>query len=236
MVLCASRRSEASAPPARARGVARGEWRRDGSTARRPRIRPAPRGRARSLGYFTLLALLVFGATSRAEIEFVGILATATRAQFALTDTTTARTSWVTRGDTFAGYVITDYDRANDTLTLTRDGVATRVKLKDDAKIKNARLELTGTVTFAANDKLQVTRATLLFDQENVFPLKDGITYRITPTRRPDGTIAFKMAIDRAVSPNTMQTIAAPAIVTLPGQEFSLKIDDLGFAFTPRTP
>jgi hypothetical protein len=62
-----------------------------------------------------------------------------------------------------------------------------------DAKVQFARFELTGTITFGATDKIAIERATLLFDQENVFPLKDGITYRIKPSVFPMAPSATRL-------------------------------------------
>jgi hypothetical protein len=173
-------------------------------------------------------------AVARAEIEFVGILVTPKMTLFALTDTTTGGTQWLPRGERIAGHVIGEFDAKTDTLLVTRDKTELRLRLKDDAKVKSARLELTGTVTLGETEKFEITRATLLLDEENVFPLKDGITYRITPSRRDDGTLQYRLAIKRAVSETSSQQISAPAVIALPGQPFSVQMDGFVFAFTPR--
>ena len=179
---------------------------------------------------FAVLAL----PAVQAEIEFVGILATSQSSHFALGDTTTGKTEWVLPGAVFAGYTVISYERKNDTILLRRDGAELRVRLKDDAKVKPSRMELTGSISFGGDEKIEVERATLLFDQENVFPLPGGVTYRITPTRRPDGTIQYNAGIERVLAVNKTEKISSPAIVTLPGQQFSMRIDDLGFSFKPR--
>ena len=181
------------------------------------------------------LALVMFaGAVVRAEIEFVGILATTQSKHYALGDTTTGKTEWVMPGGTFAGYTVVAYDPKLETIVLRRDGADLRVRLKDDAKVKAARLELTGSISFGAAEKVEIERATLLFDQENVFPLQDGVTYRITPQRMPNGTIQYRAEIERVLAPNKTERISSPAVTTLPGQQFSMRIDDLGFSFKPR--
>jgi hypothetical protein len=186
---------------------------------------------------FTCIAvLLALLPALRAEVEFVGILATPQKTLFALTDTVTTKSDWVAMGGVFSGYTIGGFDAKNDLLTLAKNGVETRVRLKDDAKVKAARLELTGSITFGATEKLEIARATLQFDQENVFPLKDGITYRITPQRRSDGTIAYRIGIERALAANKTERLSAPSVIAMPGQPFRLQLDDLGFAFTPRYP
>jgi hypothetical protein len=180
------------------------------------------------------LLTIIGSGFARADIEFIGILATSQSMRFALGDTSTGRTDWVSRGESFAGYTVTSYDSKADTLTLHREGAPLVVRLKDDAKVKASRLELTGSITFGAAEVMEIERATLLFDQENVFPLKDGITYRITPQRMPDGTIVYRTSIERVLGPNKSERLSAPGVVTLPGQQFSVRIDDLGFSFKPR--
>lgn len=186
----------------------------------------------RSLTLILLLGLLP--ASVSAEIEFVGILAAGNKTLFAVTDTQSDRTAWVALGDTFSEHKIIGYDRAADTLTLNKAGTELRIHLRDDAKIKAARLELTGSMTLGAEEPLQIARATLLFDQENVFPLQDGVVYRITPKRLDDGTLEFSILVERTLAPNKIERVAAPKIRTLAGQPFKLQVGDAGFAFTPR--
>ena len=183
----------------------------------------------------TILGMVLLTATiARAEIEFIGVLATPKKTQFALTDTATERTVWISVGDTFADYKLTGYDRTTDTITLTKPDAKLHLRLKDDAKIKAARLELTGTITFGADDKVEIERATLRFDEENVFPLKDGVVYRITPKQRDDGNIQYHIAIERTLAGNKTERVSAPSIITIPGHPFRLQIGDAGFAFAPR--
>jgi hypothetical protein len=176
----------------------------------------------------------LFTVSARADIEFIGILATSESTRFALADTATGRTDWVGRGDRFGGYTVTSFDAKNDTLLLQRDATVLKIRLKDDAKVKAARVELTGSITFSATESMEIERVTLLFDQENVFPLKDGVTYRITPERRPDGSILYRTSIERVLGPNKFERISSPGVVALPGQQFSMRIDDLSFSFKPR--
>ncbi len=183
-----------------------------------------------------LLALLVLSGAplAWAEIEFVGVLVTSQRTLFALADTATGKTDWVARGEQFAGHTVQDYSAKDDTIVLTRNATELRVHLKDDAKVKAARFELTGSISFGAGETVAVERATLQFDKENVFPLKDGIIYRITPSRRDDGTVLYAISIERALTENKTERVSAPSVVTLPGSPFKIQIGDLGFAFTPR--
>ncbi|MBI4626544.1 MAG: hypothetical protein HY736_25410 [Verrucomicrobia bacterium] len=185
---------------------------------------------------FTVFALLLLATAVRAQVEFSGILAMPGKTLFALTNTATSKTEWVALHDRFAGFVVTSYDRPTDTLTLLRNGTATRVRLKDDAKVQSLRFELTGTITFGTGEIIEIERATLLFDQENVFPLKDGIIYRITPTRRPDGTLMYRIVIEQQIAENRIDRLSAPTVITLPNQTFSIRIGEYGFSFTPKFP
>lgn len=185
----------------------------------------------------TLLLWLAFLAAAPvyADIEFVGILAAGNRTQFALTDTQSDRTAWVALGDLFSEHKITAYDRETDTLTLNKAGAETRIHLRDDAKIKAVRLELTGSITLGGlQEPMEIARATMLFDRENVFPIQDGLVYRITPTRLEDGTLEFSILVERTLGPNKLERVAAPRIRTLAGQPFKLVVGDVSFAFTPR--
>jgi hypothetical protein len=191
---------------------------------------PALPRRARLL---LLLSACILPA-ARADVEFVGVLITPQKSLFALSDTTSGRTDWLTVGKSFAGYEVTSFDPASDTLVLRAAGAEKRVRLKDDAKIKSARLEIVGTVTVGMGETTDVVRATLLFDQENTFPLQEGVTCRITPHRQPDGNILYRASFDRVLSDKSTARIAMPAIIALPGHPFSIKVGDLGFAFSPR--
>jgi hypothetical protein len=186
-----------------------------------------------------LLTVALVATTARAAVEFSGILVMPGKTLFALTDTDTSKTAWVALNDSFAGFVVTSYEQPTDTLTLIRNDTATRVRLKDDAKIKSARFELTGTITFGAGEKIEIERATLLFDQENVFPLKDGVTYRITPTRRPDGTLRYGVVIEQRSIENgidRVRRVSAPSVTTRVNQPFSLRVGEFGFTFIPKSP
>jgi hypothetical protein len=183
-----------------------------------------------------LLVALICPISARAAPEFSGILAMPGQTLFALTDSATAQTEWVALRGRFGGYVVTAYDKSNDTLTLTRDGATLRLRLKDDAKVQASRLELTGSISFGVGEKVEIERATLQFDQENMFPLKDGIVYRITPSRRPDGNVLYRIVIEQRGEGNRMDRLSAPSVVTLPGKSFALRIGDYGFTFTPKAP
>ncbi|MSU24008.1 MAG: hypothetical protein EXS32_09335 [Opitutus sp.] len=170
--------------------------------------------------------------TACAEIEFTGLLVMRAKTLFALTETSTGESGWRQQGQAFAGAEITDYDAQDDTLTFTKDGAKIRVRLKD-GKVKAGRLEITGSVTLGVGEKMEVVRATLAFDEETVFPLKDGLVCRITPQLRPDGNYLFRSSFERVGADGKTEKLSAPTVVTLPGVPFRIVVGDLGFGFTP---
>ena len=182
-----------------------------------------------------LLALVFATVMARAEVEFTGILVTPQQTLFTLRENASAGSGWCQLGQTFAGYELTAYDPKGDTLTLTKNGIKTLVHLTD-AKVKSARFEITGTFTLSAGEKLDVVRATLTFGEETVFPLKDGLVFRLKPESRPDGNILYRAVFERPRPDGTIERLAAPGVIALPGQKFSIAVGDLGFSFTPQPP
>jgi hypothetical protein len=180
-----------------------------------------------------VLAVLSAAVTIRAEVEFVGIFATSQQTLFTLRETSSLESGWRQLGQSFAGYLITGYDAADDSLTLTKDGARTRVRLKD-AKVKTARLELAGTFTLGAGEMTEIVRASLVSGEETAFPLKDGLVFRVTPQYRPDGTLLFRAAFERPRADGTVERLAAPSVIVAHGAEFSIEIGEFRFAFKPR--
>ncbi|MBI5693291.1 MAG: hypothetical protein HZC55_24700 [Verrucomicrobia bacterium] len=183
-----------------------------------------------------LVALALLAAAVRAEPEFTGVLATSSGTLFALRDPAIPRTDWVALQGRFADWVVAAYDRPTDTLTLTRAGESRRIRLKDGAPVQPARLELAGEISFGSGEKLRVERATLAYDQENAFPLKEGLVYRITPTRRPDGNLQYRILLEQTGPGNRVERVSAPSVVTRPGDQFSLRVGDHEIHFKPLAP
>jgi hypothetical protein len=180
------------------------------------------------------VALATLGV-ARAAIEFVGILATPQRTLFALTNTDSGKTAWIETGKEFDGFKVIRFDAAVDTLTIVGAvGQETQLRLKDDAKIKSARLDLSGTITFGIGEQLEVVRATLPFGEETVLPLKDGLVCKVTPHRLENGHLEFRAVFERVLAENKSERIAAPRVTVLPGRPFSIKIGDIGFSFSPK--
>ena len=183
-----------------------------------------------------IFAAFAAAACVRADIEFIGLLVDSRSSHFALGETATGKTTWVGTGEVFAGWKVVSYDPKGDTLLLAKAGADLRVRLKDDAKIKAARLELTGEISFGSGAPLTISRATLLLGQENVLPLGKDMIYRITPTRLADGNLGFAIIIESREADGTMKQVAATRVMTLPGRHFSIKVGDYEFSFNPKPP
>lgn len=183
----------------------------------------------RQVVFVLAVAALVVSA-AHAGIQFVGILVTPQQTVFTLLDDSTGRSGWRKLGETFAGYGLTAYDTKDDTITLTKDGATTRVRLKD-AKIQSARVEIAGTFTLGHGENLEVLRATVVLGEETVFPLKDGFVFRLKPERRPDGDILYRSSFERPLPDGTVERFAAPAVIAAPGARFSVTAGEFGFSF-----
>jgi hypothetical protein len=183
------------------------------------------------LHFVFVFALLI--APLRAEIEFAGIFVTSRQSQFALMDKSSGESGWRKLGQSFAGAELTGYDAKEDTLVLSQNGATLRLRLKD-AKVKAARVEIAGVISLGPAEKMEVIRGMLVFDQENVFPLSDGLVCRITPSLRPDGNILYRAFFEQTGPDGKVETLNAPSVIVLPDSPFAIRIGELGFSFTPK--
>jgi len=183
-----------------------------------------------------LAAIILLSTVAHAAIEFTGVLVMPDRSLFALVDDPAKPAAWRALGQEFAGYALASFDAKTDTLVLTKDGATMRLHLEEDAKVKNAGLSLSGTITIGQGEKLEVTRATLVFDQETLLPLNDGLTVRIIPHRLATGRIRCQFSFDRTTHEGELTRvlkISAPAIIAREGDSFQMAVGDLAFAFVP---
>lgn len=177
--------------------------------------------------------LLLLTATLRAELEFSGFFTTPQSARFTLTDPATKTTSgWLKLGQSFAGYTLDAFDAEHEVVTLKRGSESLRLKLRD-AKVLLGRATITGTVSIAADEKIEGVRATLFLGEESSFPLKDGMNLHLKAERRPDGNMLYSARFVMLQPDGSVKTVAAPRLVALPGAPFSIRIGELGFAFKP---
>jgi hypothetical protein len=86
---------------------------------------------------FLLFLLPTIGRAAAPEIEFSALMLVSDKPVACLVDQKTKASSWLSHGEKFAGYVVSNIDAATDTVTLTRGDAVYRVKLKAEAKVKN---------------------------------------------------------------------------------------------------
>ncbi len=78
-----------------------------------------------------MLILWAIAGAARAEVEFAGYISVAGGTKFVLADAAQAKVSdWLAVGGRFDGYVLAAFDAKTETLTLTKDGLTTRLALK----------------------------------------------------------------------------------------------------------
>ena len=197
----------------------------------------------RTRSFVLAASLLLVGLTPsllRAEVEFNGLMALKDGTLFTLVDRTAGtRSGWISLQQEFAGYKLTAYDPKGDVLTLTRDGAKTELRL-NVSKVQPARLELHGAVGTTAGATTEIQRATLVFDEDNSFPLKNGGVLHLTPHQRPDGTLQWQARFERPRADGSLETAGVISVITLPDQAASIRVgesnnpaDNLGFSFTP---
>ncbi len=74
-----------------------------------------------------------FAADDGPQIELRGLLAAGGASRFALAVPGGTQTAWVMVGESFAGWTLSDYRAAEDTLVLTKDGRTVNVRLSSSA-------------------------------------------------------------------------------------------------------
>jgi len=184
-----------------------------------------------SFRFALLLALLV--VPLHAELAFTGIFITSRQSQFALADKASGETGWRKLGQVFAGAELVSYDAKEDTLVVRQHGALLRLRLTE-SKVKAARVEIAGTISLGPAEKMDVIRGTLVFDQENVFPLSEGLVCRITPRVLPDGNLRYDAFFEQTGPDGKMTKVSSPSVIVLPDSPFAIRIGDLGFSFTPK--
>lgn len=164
---------------------------------------------------------------ARAAVELAGIIVTSEKALFRLKDGAAgAAAAWVQIGQTFAGHEILQFDAQRDALTLRQAGATSVLRLKDAKVQTDASIVIGGVVSFGVGDKVEVSRASLLFGQQNSFPLHAGLVCRIPPTRPPDGHIHDRRAFERPDAAGNRGRRCALSTIQRPG-------DPIGRPLTP---
>jgi len=178
-----------------------------------------------------LLSAIALSAAG--TIELVGVFTTSQKALLAFTDANTERSAWVAVGENFEGYTVSSFDPGQETATLTKGAEVLKVRLKE-AKIKEGRIEIAGTVSVGSGKAIAVTSATLIYNTENSFPVGDGVILRITPKLRSDGTVLYQSVFDVPGGDGKREVLSAPAMIARPDQQFSLHVGDYDYSFKPK--
>jgi hypothetical protein len=186
------------------------------------------------------VSLFFFAIVARADIEFSGVLSSPDQTLFSLTDTSTATTSgWIPLGQSFAGYALKSYDAQQDLLTLTRDGAEVKIRL-NDSKVQAAAVKIRGELRFRFGENVLNVRATLVFENDNSFPLPNGV-FHITPRPLSDGKLQYDMFFDRRGPEGKTERFTSPSTVVDSSQGFGTHIatgkrleDIIELSFKPR--
>jgi hypothetical protein len=182
-----------------------------------------------------LLLVALAGSLAAAPVpELRGIYVEDGKALFVLVDPDTGVSSrWLALGQEFEGYVLKEFKTEADTVRLVNAGAEHLVRLHA-AKVRYAATTLSGTIEIGRGQHaLRLERATLVFDEENAFPVADGLTLTIKPVLRKDETIAYYARFEQAGADGAKRVLASPTIVTRPGMPFSMRIGELGFSLKP---
>jgi hypothetical protein len=180
-----------------------------------------------------ILLLALCPAWLHAEIEFSGFLTGPGLALYSLTDTADGVSSgWLRPGATFRDCTIDRFDSARGVLVVRRAKEEVELKLRD-AKTGQGRLIVLGQVRLPSETRLDGVRATLVMDQDNVLPLREGVTLHLRPSRMADGNMMYRSHFVVRQADGSEKTVMAPAVVGRPGQPFTMNVGELGYSFTP---
>jgi len=142
---------------------------------------------------------------ARVDIELVGVLVMPGHSLIALGEASGHPATWRALGRSFAGCTLTGFSAKTDSVTLTNDASSLRLRLKDEAKVRNARLELSGTITAGQGEKLAI--GDVEFDFAPTEPTRQGdrsssISF-IRESFWPDGASICSRSTDRSLSTST---------------------------------
>jgi hypothetical protein len=142
------------------------------------------------------LSLLPLCGPARAELEFVGLLATPRETKVVFRDPATGLDSgWVGVGATVQGYTVVEVKAAGDVLVLRQGNRLIELPLAS-AKIQGRKPDLTGEVrlTGAFSGNLSCD---LLLGVPRTLPLPDGRRLTVEVRKEPGGAIAFRGMLEK---------------------------------------
>jgi hypothetical protein len=179
------------------------------------------------------LILALAAVNLRAELQFSGYFLTANESLFALNEKDGGESSgWLPMGGSFHSCTITSFDRATEVLTLEREGLVTRLHLRD-SKVKDGRKTITGTISLWPGPQDRSFQASLFEEEDQVFPIREGVMLHMKANVQPDGTILYHPRVVTRDKDGKESSESWPWVVALPGGEFSERIGDIGFSFKP---
>lgn len=181
-----------------------------------------------------ILALIVAlaAANLRAEVQFSGYFLTSSESLFELNEKDGDSSGWLPLGGSFHSYTVRSFDRASEEITLEREGQVIRLHLRD-SKVKEGRKTITGIISLWPGPQDRKFEASLFPDEEQVYPIKEGVTLHLTAKAQPDGTILYKSRMVTRDKDGNESSERMPWVTALPGGEFSVRVGDIGFAFKP---
>lgn len=180
-----------------------------------------------------LSIFLGFTSFVRAEIDFTGVFVTSRVAKFALVDAAAGRSSWLAIGDSFDGYVATEYNATERLLILKKGDEVLRLRLLE-SQVKEGYFPLSGKITVGSGEAIVVSDATFVIGLENTFPVEKGLLLRLKAERLPDGNPKYTSTLERTLPNGKRRWIQAPAMIGRPSHGVTLEVDDYHFEFTPK--
>lgn len=142
------------------------------------------------------LSLLPLGASARAEVEFVGVLANGGETKVVFRDEAAGFNSgWVGIGATVRGYTVVEYRAAPDVLVLRQGERLHEIPLAQ-SKIQRRKPDIVGQLKIGDPTAAGIS-CDLLFGVPKVVPFPDGRRLTIEVRKEPDGTIAYHAVLEK---------------------------------------
>jgi hypothetical protein len=151
----------------------------------------------RRLPALLLIAAILAVPAARADIEFAGIIEAGGDPTFGLDDTDTKFVKWVTTGQKFNDWTITNYDEKSQTLLLTKGDAKMTLHLKDAVIKEAAPSKIEGNVVIKLGDKTISQALALEADRASVIPLDNGVILKVTLRKQPSGDVRYELSTER---------------------------------------
>lgn len=182
-----------------------------------------------------LVACLWGSVPASAAIELTGLFITSKKAMFALVNTDSGASAWVSLGQKFEEYEAFDFEPEAHVLSLRKADQVLRIPLKE-AKVKEGNYPVFGTIKTGEGKTIVVSEATLVLGAEQTFPLSEKALLHLTVQRLPDGTLSYQPSIEATNKEGEKTLIVAPTLRGGYGRAVSLTVGDYQFEFKPRAP